>query len=440
LSDLGSLLPLAFAAGCLAIVAAVIVDRGIRRTSFPMSALLWSRGVLPVFIGLTFAFEFFEIEAITWLGRLSTLLAALGLVAAFVLVRRGDLRLSGARSFAIGAGAFVGGAFVSDIAAGSVTAQTMFVGVGYMTTYLAVVTPGWLLPRATHIAGLYVAASASAAVLAPNAWSPYPETLLGITERLHGVFFHANGLGPMMALYLVLMYANGTRRTRLMWFLGAVALVLLVLSQSKTAWAAALAAGVVLWLGRSKRNAAVRILAVTLVAVAAVSVALLTESQAEFEVLEQQDVESLRTLTGRTALWQYGLDAWRESPVFGGGPMVFRDYAQRMDQAWAGQAHNQYVQTLGRHGVVGLAGLMVLLAVLLGQALRLASHTRYVSLALVALLLVRSLTEANIDSFSYEPFIIFALLLAWERERKEAVRTGTDLETSGIAALKEQAG
>lgn len=408
---------LGFVAGTVGLVVAVLVHKTAHDPRFPAAALLLARGVLPAIVGLAWATGYLGDVATVWAGRIAGLLILLALLVALLTVRSKDrASFRPGRALILAALAFSALALLSEFATGEVGGATPYTLAAFLALWLGLMPSAWLLQQLKAVLALFVIGSALVAVLGAFAWTPYDASLIGLDSRLHGLMPHANGLGPIMLLYLIAEYIQPSRRW-VRWSLAATAATLLVLTQSKTAWAAAIVVGLVLWAGRSRRGAATRLVAAGMIGVTCVALIALTGNATEYEVAAAEQVESLRTLTGRTALWDYGLQTWRSAPVFGGGSSVFRDYAERTGQPWAGQAHNQYVQTLGRHGLLGLVGLLMYLGALIVYGLRLRHETGHGSLALVAVLLVRTFTESNLDSFGLEQLVVFGMLLAWERDR-----------------------
>ncbi len=79
------------------------------------------------------------------------------------------------------------------------------------------------------------------------------------------------------------------------------------------------------------------------------------------------------TLTGRTSLWQYGLDEWQKHPILGWGFNGYfsSDYAQYLRHISAFQNYNvphfhqSYIQTMVDLGLVGLILLVIMLSYIL---------------------------------------------------------------------------
>jgi O-antigen ligase len=104
------------------------------------------------------------------------------------------------------------------------------------------------------------------------------------------------------------------------------------------------------------------------------------------------------TLTGRTYIWTVALEAWAKNPIFGYGSSIWDpQFRQMIDMEYAYHAHNQLLQTLSVAGIVGLIGLLVYVAMLFKYSLAANKETRGLSLALFAMLMIRSFTEAPFD-------------------------------------------
>lgn len=253
----------------------------------------------------------------------------------------------------------------------------------------------------------------------------------GLSGRLAGLTAHPNQLGPLAVIYLLLEWYQPSRAGIRIFFLGA-ALLTLLLAQSKTAWIAAIVAVGVLaayYLISSrflseKGSSEMRFRAALILSVAGVfsviafagvlfSDELLIRSSFRYSALA-----SLSTFTGRTEIWEITLQLWERNPWFGYGPTLWgQEFRAKFLMLYVGQAHNQVIQTLGDSGLVGLAGLLIYLGTLVVYAIRAASYTRGISLALVSFLLLRCGTEtpirtlAVIDATFFMHFMIFGFLL-----------------------------
>ncbi len=117
------------------------------------------------------------------------------------------------------------------------------------------------------------------------------------------------------------------------------------------------------------------------------------------------------TLTGRTYLWQQGIEAARQSPILGIGYQGYwvRGFAEAerlweefyIDSRGGFHFHNTYIETMVETGAIGTVLLCaILLTSFIGHLKRLLHHRRnpeaLVMFAVVALLLVRSFVEIDV--------------------------------------------
>jgi exopolysaccharide production protein ExoQ len=251
---------------------------------------------------------------------------------------------------------------------------------------------------------------------------PEPGIIPGIDWRLFGLTPHANALGPIALLAILIELHSPARWKTLRWLALLSAMAVLVLAQSKTTWVTMPLMLLFVWLplrlarepadadaaGHFRRTVLTLIgLIVVLVLTAAAAAAFDVAGYLEHRV-------DLVTLTGRTQIWDITLRAWRENVLFGYGAGIWGPERQMEFQMfYVGQAHNQVVQTLGEAGLVGLALLLVYLFALLLAALRNFAASRGFVLMLLMLMLVRCVTEAPMRSegiLSWSTFL-HALLL-----------------------------
>ena len=252
---------------------------------------------------------------------------------------------------------------------------------------------------------------------------PEPGVIPGIDWRLFGLTGHANTLGPVALLGMLLELYSPSRRRWMRWLnLGSGAAVF-VLAQSRTAWVAGLLIMIFAWVPLSIRP--VRTsggdphgfsrLVWTLIGCMALLIAVVGGMVVFGGTEYLQRKSDLGTLNGRFQIWDITLQAWRDNVLFGYGPEIWgAERRLRFNMFHVGQAHNQFVQTLGEAGLVGLALLIVYLFALLYAAWRRFVVSRGLILALLVLLLARSVTEAPMRSeglLSWATFLHVLLLL-----------------------------
>lgn len=445
--------------GTIAILAAVIgvfglfvVARGVSRfgTSGVINALLWLI-ILAATAGIMGSTREFTAQYsvtlsgyagampwVVWWLRLSSV-ALVGVAAMAILVNWGKRsKLRGGTWLLAGLIAV----FLASVASSMLGTKPEFIHQTLYTLLLMLaitlsppIAPELVAVYAKRVLAFLLYGSLILALINPAHYvqTGYSGIIPGFNVRLHGLAPHANSLGPLALLYLVLAYWVPGKRP---WHLlgNVAALAVLILAQSKTAWLTAL---FILFLllayrlakraGRELRTAEIGW--VTLMGLGLyLALSLLTflffvmgNPLDTLNYLVTADSE-LTTLTGRTGIWEATINTWAQSPWFGYGPTLW-DLDFRISHgilaAW--HAHNQFIQTLGEAGLVGLAALLLYVGALLGYGIKFADETRGVSLALVLLLLIRTITEIPLnltvllDASFMTHFIIFTILLMLAR-------------------------
>lgn len=288
--------------------------------------------------------------------------------------------------------------------------------------------------------------------------SRYAETnyvglIPGFHIRLHGLAPHANSLAPLALLYLLLAYWVPGKR---FWHVLGVssALLVLVLTQSKTVWGASLLIMIVVALVRlhqqftqELRQARIGIATLFTLGVFFGGVLLMpwlfTDSASGFfDALTAE--RGVSTLTGRTEIWHVTLETWKDNPWFGYGPdlwdLDFRLQHGAALAAW--HAHNQYIQALGEAGILGLIAYVIYTAAFVYYGFKFAGRTGGISLALLLLILVRTVTEIPLrfnvllDTTFFVHVVVFAVFLMLARQ--EAVRDRASDPVLAVAGRQVQ--
>jgi O-antigen ligase len=232
------------------------------------------------------------------------------------------------------------------------------------------------------------------------AWSRFggaDDTTSGVGQ-LAGLAGHPNALGPAAAALLLLELVRPRRRW---WWPAGVAIagMTLGLTQSRTATVGC-ALGL-LWILAAQRGLA-RWFA------AAGSVGLL--------IVAGYSPPTLGTLNGRTQVWQYAWAEFQAHPVLGyGAGFLGPDYRASVLPArlgWAGQAHNQVLQTMAASGIVGTTALFAYLAILAAGAVRAARFTGGASVGLLGLLAAQCVTESPLRPGLNTGLLVHIALLA----------------------------
>lgn len=292
----------------------------------------------------------------------------------------------------------------------------------------------WYVRQFKLVLLVYVFLSGLLGVLAPT-WSTGTALVLipGFDFRLHGIFSHSNSLGMAALVYLVLDMADGGDRTyyrKLGWL---VSVAVLVSTQSKTSWAGAVLAYGVFFIYkmsvmRTNNSGYSTIPAIAIIGGLGVltgfaGAVMLGEVGVAgwFKGLDAETYNSLTSLTGRTNIWEITVRSWQDNPIFGYGPGIW-DVEYRLKYApqylyIVGQAHNQFFQTLGESGLLGVIGLVIYVGTLLNFGVKYFNVTRGASLSLVIVLIARSISEAPLrnqalDLMFFIHFVVFVLFLS----------------------------
>lgn len=393
---------------------------------------------------------------VTWVLRLSSLsiVGVAAVVVILALIRRKSHE--GARFFVVGLAAVV----ISLLTSATLGEQPAFIHQTLYTVLLLVslmlmprIAPEQVAIQAKHVLLVLMLGSLVLAALFPHRFAEtnYVGLIPGFHIRLHGLAPHANSLAPLALLYLMLAYWV---RGRSPWhgFGVASALLVLLLTQSKTVWGAGLLMLLVITLVRLGRQfdqemRVARIGWATLVSVGvgfALAVFLpwlFTDSASGVFRLLTAD-SNVTTLTGRTDIWETTINTWKNNLWFGYGPNLW-DLQFRLQHgaalaAW--HAHNQYIQALGEAGIVGLIAMVIYTAAFIYYGIKFAVRTRGVSLALLLLILVRTVTEIPLrfsvllDTTFFVHVVVFAVFLMLSRqysaEERGKFQPSTNLEAA----------
>lgn len=245
---------------------------------------------------------------------------------------------------------------------------------------------------------VFVVASWTAALLVPEMAIErnYPSWVPGVSVRFWGLANHANSMGPIALVYVLLALHQPFERRWLQWLGLLLGVAALLAAQSKTTWSAAVLAIPLLMILRSRAwgTAAVSLLGIgTAVAGALVVLPMLGVSIDGLANSEER--ENILSLDGRDDIWALAVREWTHNPLFGYGPPMWGSaYRLGVGMDHAVSAHNQFLDTLSVAGAIGVTGLMVYLLTLSLYAIRASRASGGLSLALLVLTLVGCVTEA----------------------------------------------
>ena len=254
----------------------------------------------------------------------------------------------------------------------------------------------------------------------------YTQGLLPGVPRLGGVAPHPVALGMFAQTGLLLLWARpfGSRwMTVLAWILG---LSVLFFAQSKTAWLAFMLCAIAMVLVRNGPSAWQRlgdpregafgiVLCLGVMAASAALLVLFVFTDfggAVAGFLDTDQGAQLMSLTGRDQIWAIAIQEWLSHRWFGYGPGLFDDeHRLAVGMPNATNAHNQFMDTLARSGIVGAVVLVVYALVLLVLSFKYARRSGGLSLALFIALALRSISEVPLTLFGYGTELFVHLLL-----------------------------
>lgn len=272
-------------------------------------------------------------------------------------------------------------------------------------------------------------ASALAAIAVPSmvVQSGYSGGIFPL--RYWGLGSHANTLSPLIVLMLCCLWHQPYKNksmNRLAWFIG---LTSLLATQSKTAIVATFIAFLVLAIYRYGKAALNLVnstggrsaLAVVILIFMAVTLAILTV-QVSFDVSRltaifiSSDIGNQAiTLSSRDQIWRFALQEWHTNPWFGYGPTIFEaDYRRLIGLSQAYHAHNQVMHSLSAAGIVGVLGLTAFSISLGFYAISAARASSGLSIALLSILIVRSIAEVPLAlrGVANVEYLFFAVTIA----------------------------
>ena len=233
---------------------------------------------------------------------------------------------------------------------------------------------------------------------------PFPTPFGG---RLAGLSYSPNHFGFVAATALVL-FAFGPRSRLPLWVPGAVSLIAILLSGSRSSLIGLLAAGVIAFLVRGRKSVWWWVAGVGGIAT---SWLLLGQSLS--------NTKGIATLNGRQVIWDAVLASFPNHPIFGFGPGGWRTLVELNHlPAYAVEGHNQVIDTLGKGGMIGLLSLAAWVSVAVWSALRKSGESRVLPFALLGLVAGRSIFEAPLDIYLLGPATVtvsaVAASIAWK--------------------------
>ncbi|WP_170299975.1 O-antigen ligase family protein [Pseudoduganella buxea] len=265
--------------------------------------------------------------------------------------------------------------------------------------------------------GLIVFTSLLFAVVQPEAaiQPGYGGLIPGFNVRLLGTTTHANSLGAVTCGYILLEMAEPVRKRWMHLLLLGGAILCIILSQSKTSIigvfaGASIIYGTRIWhffnrKGRDYNGAGGQLLALALgvacLIIVIVAAVMMFGDGSMLRSLERKlnprAVGDLSSGTGRLWIWAAAIDAGMQNPLFGQGADYWNLATRlRLGLSGAATAHNQYLQVFSLSGLVGLVTLLIFMGYLIRYAIRGAKASGNATIAMLVVLLLRTISETPI--------------------------------------------
>lgn len=228
----------------------------------------------------------------------------------------------------------------------------------------------------------------------------YKSLIPGFSIRLAGLTEHANSLG-MLAAIALLLETKGSQPSciRLLFIITSASC--LILSQSKTSWGIAVAGLIfytILHITSTKRSSKsenhLRLFILIIIIILLSSIVALFKFESIINFLHE-DRTGLATFTGRTKIWNITMGEFTKNPLFGYGPGLWDPlYRFQKGMLYVGQAHNQYIHTLGQSGILGGISLLIYIITLSKYSLKAPKILYGMPIVFTFALLVRGFSES----------------------------------------------
>jgi O-antigen ligase len=236
-------------------------------------------------------------------------------------------------------------------------------------------------------------------------------------------------MGALLAIWSLARYMNPRQyrgRRSIALVLTLVGIVTIIAAQYRTGYVAFVAGALVIFWFRKRVVFVVLLVTATFVVLWSPSLI----GSAQPYVLRGQTTEEAQGLSGRTDYWSHAIPVWKESPVIGRGLWTASRYEVLAPLGLDNTAsvHSTWVEALVGTGVVGVTLLALCVLMTLRRAWCVARASPWSPigpLALMVLLIVRSLTGNLFESFGHEQLVFLAIVLALEDPRvRRAVAAG----------------
>lgn len=255
----------------------------------------------------------------------------------------------------------------------------------------------------------------------------YTQGYIAGLPRFAGLSPHALTLGMLAQVSILILWVHPFKNSKINFLSYVVLIFVMILAQSKTALVSFFICSLcMVWVrhGNSlkKRFAdannpsfGILVVIVGMFTLLGLGVAILFGDMGQKinRFIASDEGTQLVSLTGRDQIWRIALEEWHRNPIFGYGPRLFDEaYRASVSMGNATHAHNQFVDTLARSGLIGEISLVIYFIVLMVLSIRYAKTSGGLTLALFITLAIRSISEIPLTLFAYGPeFLLHMLLL-----------------------------
>lgn len=243
--------------------------------------------------------------------------------------------------------------------------------------------------------------------------------------RFFGLAPHATMMGSLSALAFWLLITFPLKNYRHNLALLSIMLISLIMSQSKTVLVIFVLGLFVFYLFSERRSQSSVIqpkenftkllllsIGVVFISGMLLGILLMDVETWAYQNMSAETIYKLTTLTGRIEIWTIALEAFQENPLFGYGNALFSpQHRAEIGMPYATHGHNQFIDTLGRSGLIGLSGDIAIYSFLAYFSIKFAKETKGLSLNLFILITLYSITAVPITWSSLGPQIFTFLLL-----------------------------
>lgn len=246
--------------------------------------------------------------------------------------------------------------------------------------------------------------------------SGYIGGLIPGLPRFVGITPHAVMMAALALFAAIILYFKPFENSLLnksAWFL---LLFSIFLAQSKTIWVTAILFIIVVKayselryvIKDGKITKKLLLFTIPLIFVFTVISSVLLLKGAADNVVDQDRIEQISSLTGRDVIWEKVLEDRSSHSVFGYGPKYFGTFGI----ANVTHGHNQFFDTLAKAGEIGVIGLFIIFLLILYSVVANFFSSKGLFLVLVFLfILIRSISETPLTMLGYTMDMIFFIVL-----------------------------